>query len=83
MDQKTGCLGNLILLTFSCVNNCVNDGLRDVPVLLLKTKKQSDPWKLDSHLESNLFSPSEISWFTRGKLINTQFKHQFSVKMMG
>lgn len=46
-------------------------------------KKQSDPWKLDSHLESNLFSPSEISWFTRGKLINTQFKHQFSVKMMG
>lgn len=48
-----------------------------------KKKKQSDPWKLDSHLESNLFSPSEISWFTRGKLINTQFKHQFSVKMMG
>lgn len=44
-----------------------------------KKKKQSDPWKL----ESNLFSPSEISWFTRGKLINTQFKHQFSVKMMG
>lgn len=34
VDQKTGCLGNLILLTFSCVNNCVNDGLRDVPVLL-------------------------------------------------